>query len=188
MVFISATLLRLNNLGMIERRNAVIAADKAGDPQQIRERLMELQEYVTSHMNTDLGKGVYLTESYNRDSAKALEQASAATNPNSAVYQQASMTCRARFRGSAESFRNDYVQCVVAEVGALSSGSDPASGVGLPKAELYRHDFVSPRWSPDIAGIFVLLTALLLLFIIAKIAFTLMARAILKGHFRQLWS
>lgn len=188
MVFVSATLLRLNNLGMIERRSAVMTADKSGDPQQIETALSELQQYVTNHMNTDLGRGVYLVESYNRDSAKVLQQANDAANPNSAVYQQASVTCRDRFQGGVESFRNDYVQCVLAEVNALSSGADPAGGIGLPKAELYRYDFVSPTWSFDLAGISVLLTTLLLVMIVLKIAFSLIAQSILKRRSKHFYS
>ena len=33
-VFVAATFLRLNNIGMIERRDAVYAADEAGDAAQ----------------------------------------------------------------------------------------------------------------------------------------------------------
>ena len=46
--FISATFLRLNNVGMIERREAVENADKTGD-------IVSLQQRAT-HMNADPGK------------------------------------------------------------------------------------------------------------------------------------
>ena len=49
--FLSATFLRLNNTGMVQRRNAVTAADKVGGAQQIAERIAELQRYSTAHMN-----------------------------------------------------------------------------------------------------------------------------------------
>jgi len=41
--FLSATFLRLNNTGMVQRRNAVAAADKVGDTQQVTERVAGLQ-------------------------------------------------------------------------------------------------------------------------------------------------
>lgn len=54
--FIAATFLRLNNVGMVERRDAVIAADKAGDAAALERRLYDLQRYVSSHMNADPGR------------------------------------------------------------------------------------------------------------------------------------
>ena len=65
--FIAATFLRLNNIGMVQRREAVISADKEGDEEVTINRLYDLQRYVSSHMNTDLGRGVYLEHGFNRD-------------------------------------------------------------------------------------------------------------------------
>jgi hypothetical protein len=123
--FISATLLRLNNIGMVERRQAVYAADEKGDSVEIRNALAELQRYVGSHMNTGLDKGVYLQKSYDRAREAALATAGTAANPNSAIYQQASIECRSRFVGGVQSFRNDYVQCVIEKVASLTQGGDP---------------------------------------------------------------
>jgi hypothetical protein len=180
LAFVSATLLRLNNIGMVELRAAVLKADAGGNQQAIRTSLGNLQQYVSTHMNADLGPGVYLQGSYDRARDTALQAANNSTNPNSAVYQQASIDCRSRFVGGVASFRNDYVQCVVERVGALSQGSDPLNQLNLPKADLYRYDFVSPIWSPDFAGFSVLLAALLMLFIICKILFVGLARLLLR--------
>ena len=54
--FISATFLRLNNVGMVERRESVEHADKAGDIVNLQQRLYDLQRYVSTHMNADPGK------------------------------------------------------------------------------------------------------------------------------------
>lgn len=180
LAFISATLLRLNNIGMIELRSAVLKADDSGDATKIKQSLTDLQQYVNAHMNTDLGPGIYLEKSYDRAREAALNAANSATNPSSAVYQQASIDCRSRFVGGVASFRNDYVQCVVEKVGALNQANDPLQGLNLPKADLYRYDFVSPIWSPDIAGFSVLVTLLLALFIICKIAFTGLVKLLLR--------
>ncbi|MEO5499326.1 MAG: hypothetical protein ABIR46_02415, partial [Candidatus Saccharimonadales bacterium] len=115
-VLLSATFLRLNNLEMVERRNAVIAADETGDKAAIQATVVDLQGYVSRHMNTNLGNGFYLAKSYDRDRDAALANVNQSTNPNSSVYQQASVECRQRFQGGRESFRNDYVQCVVDRV------------------------------------------------------------------------
>lgn len=186
LAFVSATLLRLNNIGMVELRAAVLKADDGGNQQAIKDSLGNLQQYVSSHMNADLGPGVYLQKSYDRARDSALAAANNSTNPNSAVYQQASIDCRSRFVGGVASFRNDYVQCVVERVTALSQGNDPLQQLNLPKADLYRFDFVSPIWSPDFAGFSVLLTALLALLIICKIAFVMIAKLLLRTRRRRI--
>lgn len=186
MVIASATLLRLNNLGMVERRAAVIAADEKGDKEALRARIVDLQTYVSHHMNTSLVGGLYLAKTYERDRDAALAAAeSNSANPNSAVYQQASIECRERFRGGVASFRNDYVQCVVEKVGSMSPQSDPTAGLKLPKADAYRISFAAPLWTPDMAGLSVLICVLLILIIIARLLTLIVLRVLLKRHFRH---
>lgn len=187
LLFVSATLLRLNNLGMVERRQAVVKADKAGDKQKTLEALQELRSYVNSHMNTSLGKGVYLEYSYAADRDAAIERAASAnaTNPNSVAYQQASVECRSRFAGGVESYRNDYVQCVIDRVGALTQAEDPTEGIDLPKADAYRQNFVSPLWSPDLAGLAVLLSLLTALTIVCRLAFIAVAKMLLRKRYQR---
>lgn len=184
MLFVSATLLRLNNLGMIERRQAVLDADKEGNTQKTAEALAELQNYVSAHMNADLSGGVYLESSYGRARDAALQSATNSTNPSSAVYQQASIDCRSRFQGGTDSFRNDYVQCVVARVSALSQGELGSSSLNLPKADAYRHNFYSPRLSFDLAGLSVVLTGVIAVWILAKIIIELITRAVIKRRIK----
>lgn len=185
LIFVSATLLRMNNLGMVERRDAVMSADKAGDTDAIQRSLADLQQYVSGHMNTDMGKGLYLQYSYNRAYDAALTAASEATNPNSAVYQQASIDCRSRFVGGVESFRNDYVQCVLQRVAALAPGTDATASANLPKSDSYRFDYVSPLWSPDFAGLFVLLTGVVLLLILIKATSYAVFRLLVRRYYRR---
>lgn len=180
--FMAATALRLNNLGMVERRDAVYSADKRGDKAQIKSAISELQNYVSSHMNTDLGSGVYLESSYNRARDVALKRAGNASNPNSAVYQKASIECRSRFVGGVASFRNDYVQCVIERVASLNRAADPLNSLQLPRADLYRYDFVSPLISFDLAGILSLATIFLIGVIIARITLVIAYRLLLKTH------
>ena len=177
--FMSATLLRLNNLGMDARRSAVIEADKAGNPERTKAALAELQRYVSSHMNTDLDKGVYLEESYRRDYAAAVAAAASAPSPNSQAYQQAYNDChQPRYL--------DYVQCVSARIEALPEGHQ--ADAKLPNPEAYRHDYASPSWSADLAGLSVALTLLTGLAIIVRVLLYGVARLLLKRHYRQLSS
>lgn len=185
MTIVSATLLRLNNLGMVERRSAVIVADEKGDKEALRASIVDLQTYISHHMNTSLSGGLYLAKTYERDRDAALAAAESATNPNSAVYQQASLECRERFQGGVASFRNDYVQCVVEKVGSMSPQSDPTAGLKLPKGEAYRINFASPLWTPDLAGFSVLICVLLVLAIIIRATSVIILRLLLRKHYRN---
>lgn len=183
-VLVAATLLRLNNLGMVERRDAVIAADKSGDTAETRKAMIELQRYVSSHMNTDLGNGVYLETAYARDRDAAITAAGDSNNPNSAVYQQAAVECRARFQGGVESFRNDYVACVAERVGSLSQGQ-AASALKLPPVDNYRYDYVSPLISFDLAGLAVVFCLLIVVVIISRLIVLVVLRLLLKHRFQS---
>lgn len=183
-MIVSATFLRLNNLGMVERRSAVIKADESGDKTAIKNSLVELQHFMSSHMNTEMNGGVYLSKSYERDRAAVLESASTASNPQSAVYQQASIECRAKWQGGVESFRNDYVQCVIDRVSSLSSASAPV--VKLPRVDNYRYDFSSPLISLDAAGFFVFLTGVTLAIILVRVVSSLILSAVVRKQYHPL--
>lgn len=110
--FIAATFLRLNNIGMVERRAAVISADEEGDDDVTVQRLYDLQRYVTAHMNTNLGQGVYLEASYKRDSRAVLDAASEDSNPNGNIYKKARDICDPQFGG----YSTAYQQCFLREI------------------------------------------------------------------------
>lgn len=184
-MLLSATLLRLNNLGMVERRSAVVSADAKGDETALRESVVELQHYVTGHMNTNLGNGFFLTKTYERDRDAALAAANQTTNPSSAIYQQASVECRSRFQGGRESFRNDYVQCVIERVGTLSPQTDVESTLSLPKADAYKVNFSSPFWSPDLAGLAVAFCVLVTAVIFGRLALLLLLRFLIRKHYQS---
>jgi len=185
-LLVSATFLRLNNLGMDERRQAVIEADQKGDDAATKQALVELQHFVSSHMNTSLEKGVYRVHAYERDRDAALETATNASNPQSEAYKQASVECRARFQGGVESFRNDYVQCVLERVSALSAAGDPATGAHLPQADAYRYDYVSPAWTPDAAGLSLLFCAIVTGVIIVRAVTLGVLYLMLRRRYRSL--
>jgi hypothetical protein len=96
--FVAATFLRLNNIGMVQRREAVINADKAGDEQATIQRLLDLQQFVSAHMNTDLGRGVYLENGYNRDLQNWQTTQYGDSNPNGNIYKKAQEVCAPQFR------------------------------------------------------------------------------------------
>lgn len=179
--FLTATFLRLNNIGMVERRAAVMSADEAGDTEVLTSRLYDLQQYVTRHMNTDLGQGVYLEESYRRDSQAALDAASSDSNPNGNIYQLAQEVCAPRF----STYSTAYLECTTSELAKYPAASELVDAVALPPVNTYLHSFVSPVWSPDFAGFSLLVCVILVLVIIVRIISLAVLRALLNYHYRS---
>ncbi len=139
--------LRDNNLKMIELRQAVYTADEqAGD---IEAPLRELREHVYGHMNTNLSSGpnavhppIQLKYTYER-LVKA--QQAGAGDVNSVIYTQAQQHCERTIpNGVSGSVRLGCIQAYVKQ-------QSPATVDTVPK-NLYQFDFVSPSWSPDLAG------------------------------------
>jgi hypothetical protein len=138
--------LRQNNLHMATLRDAVYAADKNGG--NVQQALQNLQVYVTAHMNTDLSAGpnapyppIQLQYTYDR----AVQADGAAANAeNAKIYTDAQSYCEQKIpNGFSGRYRIDCVQSYV-----------DSHGVKLPNIpdSLYKFDFLSPAWSPDLAG------------------------------------
>ncbi len=146
--------LRRNNEHMQQLRTALYQADKNNSNVQLA--LNNLQAYVVAHMNTNLSTGngsvyppIQLQYTYER-LLQAEEQNVATTN--SGLYTAAQIYCQkidpVDFSG------HNRVPCIEQYV-----SSHGASMPSIPTA-LYEFDFVSPSWSPDLAGWTLLLTAL----------------------------
>lgn len=148
--------LRANNLQMAKLRDAVYAADKNGS--RVTEALQTLQVYVSAHMNTDLSAGpnspyppIQLQYTYDRAVQAAGDAASA---ENSRIYNDAQHYCEQTIpNGFSGSYRISCVQTYIDQ-----------HGVKLPTIPdgMYKFDFLSPTWSPDLAGWSLLATVLLL--------------------------
>lgn len=179
--FVTATFFRLNNIGMVERRSAVLAADGAGNIDVTVNRLYDLQRYVTAHMNTDMGKGVYLEASYKRNVQAAYDRASADSNPNGNIYKKAQDICAPKFTR----WSTAYVQCTTSELAKYPSATNLVDDVKLPKADTYLHVFVSPLWSPDFAGWSVLVCIALVAMIVARLLGLFVLRMILHHHYKN---
>lgn len=139
--------LRANNLRMVELRQAVYEADEQdGD---IEGALRELREHVYGHMNTNLTSGpnavhppIQLKYTYER---LVQAQQSSASASNSTIYTEAQQHCERTIpQGVSGSVRLGCIQAYIKQ-------RSPASVQTVPK-NLYQFDFVSPAWSPDLAG------------------------------------
>ncbi len=172
---LSVFLLRQNNLGMIDAREQVKQAD--ADNKNIKESLINLQAYVTSHMNASLGDGVFLEKSYIRDYQKQLEAAANANNPNSALYAQVEKECHPLF---VQGGHVPYTQCAHDKLSAISPGQDSFAAAAPPSVALYTYNFYSPQWSADPAGVAMLLAlvvcTLIVLRIVAYVTMSLLLR------------
>lgn len=175
---VSAFLLRQNNLRMIELRNLVKKSDE--ENVDVDKALRNLQNYVTSHMNTDLGDGIALQHSYERAYTAAVEAAAKSTNPNAAIYTQVELECRPVYERT-HSFPA-YTQCAHDKLSQLAPGQDALSALKTPSPDLYRFNFTSPVWSPDLAGFAVLVTIFTSIIIMVRVAAYWILRAILRSH------
>lgn len=179
MLFVSATFLRLNNTGMIERRNAVAHADETADEQEISSRIYDLQRYSAAHMNADTGV-FYLQKTYDRNVQDVIAQNSRVSERNKSLNAKAEAVCRPQFSG----YSTGYLQCFLAEL-EKQKGADTLPTVSPPNPALYRYSFISPVWSPDFAGFSVLITLVLMGVIVLRIIVLVILKLLLHHRFRQ---
>lgn len=156
--------LRANDLRMVELRQEVYTADKEnGD---VEGALQNLRAHVYAHMNTELSRGssavyppIQLKYTYQRllDAEQQRVQAGA-----SEVYTAAQRHCEQQnptsFSGGSR------IGCV--EQYISEHRAQPARII--PDA-MYKFDFVSPSWSPDLAGFSLVLTVALLVLLVLRI-------------------
>jgi hypothetical protein len=174
MVFLYAY--RQNNLTMIQLRENVFTADKAdGD---VETALRELREYVYGHMHTELSSGdnpikppIQLKYRYER--LAAAEKAKTDSG-NKDLYATAESICEAKF--PAGQLANGRVQCVQEYV-----SSHAMSTQAVPEG-LYKFDFVSPRWSPDLAGWSLVFTIALTFLALVRVLLEFWFRSQLHRH------
>ena len=180
--FIAATFLRLNSIGMVQRRDAVISADKEGNEQVIVNRLYDLQRFVTTHMNTDLGRGVYLEHGYNRDFQNWQQNQYGDDNPNGNIYKKAQEVCAPQF----QYYSYAYLQCTTNELAKYPAASDPATDTSKPRQEAYIHSFSSPLWSSDFAGWSVVAFGVILLLIVVRLLSIGALQLMLRRNYKRI--
>lgn len=180
--FVAATFLRLNNIGMEQRRDAVYTADKNGNETEIINALSDLQQYVGSHMNTGLDGGVYLKDSYQRAYNRAVSAASSADDPNGNIYQKAAQVCDPQFHY----YTYAYQACFMNELQKYPGSNQLVTQLNLPPPTSFRHDFVSPLWSPDFAGWAVLACIIVALIIVVRLITLGILRLMLHRHYKSI--
>jgi len=144
---VAVVALRSNNEHMITLRQAVYTADKNNT--DINQPLKELQNYVTTHMNTNLSSGpnapyppVQLKYTYERLVAA---NGSAVTAANNQIYTEAQKACEQQ--NSSDFSGRNRVPCIEQYVKSHNAAMPP-----VISDSLYKFSFLSPTWSPDLAG------------------------------------
>jgi len=149
----AALALRHNYMQMTRLRSAVFVADQSGNG--VEESLQKLRKYVGSHMNTNLATsdGVYppIQLKYTYSRLQQAEQDRVNTT-NSQIYTDAQHTCEAQYPGSFSG--GPRVPCI--EQYVKDHGTTART---IPDA-MYKFNFASPTWSPDIAGWLLVLAVL----------------------------
>lgn len=138
--------LRANNQRMLDLRAAVFQTDK--DNGDVEKALRDLRAYVYGHMNTNLASGsnpvkppVQLKYTYERLVASEKQRVADVT---SQLYVDAQVSCEARYQGALTG--TTRLNCIKDYVDARPVLTS------TPPDALYKFDFQSPFWSPDLAG------------------------------------
>ncbi len=142
---ISVYSMRQNNLHMLKLRNDVFKADQQN--KDVETALRNLREYIYSHMNTNLNTDssvkppIQLKYRYDRLVAAQKQQVTAT---NAKVYTAAERACQSLFVNGRAGPAS--APCIKSYVNTHLVKEQP-----IPE-ELYKFDFASPTWAPDIAG------------------------------------
>jgi hypothetical protein len=161
--------LRSNYEHMVTLRTAVYSADQSNG--NVEAALQNLRGYVYGHMNTSLTKGntsiyppIQLKYTYERLSQQAVQASS-----NDQLYTAAQAYCQQQ--DATDFSGRNRVPCIEDYV----TGHGAKKAVTVP-ASLYQFDFVSPVWSPDLAGWSLVVTVLAVISFVG----TLLAERIIR--------
>lgn len=175
---VSVFFLRQNNLKMVVLRNKVIAADERGSGVAVA--LKDLNEHVFSHMNTQIVRPIELVHTYNRQ-AKAAIRAASEANSGRDIYAEATQVCEQRGVPL-----TSIAQCA-ADYATTNSSAVGSKEINLPDKNRFIYTFATPLWTPDAAGISLLITGVLLVWLLLRgteyILVRLVVRRRLKNNF-----
>ena len=187
LLFVDATLLRMDHIKMTELRDAVLEADKNGDDEEISKALEELKRFVFSNIVINIvddngnkkitfGTGPFdLGHQYIRAANKALEEAEKTvavdSNPNGNIYAMASEVCRPQAIANGWNWNDaGYINCMMGEIQKYPAADeiDDTIIVNLPSKDLYRKNYAAPMWAPTLTGFMFLITFIVIVVIFIR--------------------
>lgn len=167
--------LRHNNLKMVELRERVIAADKAGEG--VAESLQNLNEYIFKHMNTQVVRPIELVNTYNRQAEAAIQAAQEGGGRD--IYAEGTAACERR--GIPLS---SIAQCIT-EYANNNASSLAEQNIELPDKDLFIYSFTSPAWTPDLAGFLVILTVVMWLWLLMRLVEYVTVRLVVRYRLKN---
>ena len=187
LLFLDATLLRLDHIRMTELRDAVLAADEAENDEEISRTLEELKDFVFSNIVINViddngeqkvifGTGpFYLEHQYIRKANEALKEAektlASDSNPNGNIYGMASAVCQPQAIANGWTWNDaNFINCMMTEINKYPAADNIQDQIiaSLPSTELFRKNYASPLWAPSLTGIFILITLIVVIIIIIR--------------------
>ena len=195
LLFLDATLLRMDHIKMTNLRDAVLTADEAEDDEAIAKTLEELKNFVFSNIVINVmddngnqrivfGTGpFYLEHQYIRAANKALEEASKVIvsdeNPHGNIYAEASSICQPLAIENGWTWNDaNFINCMMSEIQKYPAADELQSQIvaSLPSTELYRKNYASPVWAPSLTGFLILLTIIVIVVIIIRVLIWIILR------------
>ncbi len=195
LLFIDATLVRLDHIKMTELRNAVLKADETEDDVKTMETLNNLKDFAFSNIvinvrddngeqKIEFGTGpFYLEHQYlrvaNRALAEAEERMSDGSNPNGNIYAEASAICKGQAVANGWTWNDErYINCMMGEINKYPAADnlDNEIKASLPSTELFRYNFASPIWAPTLSGFMILATLIIIVVIFIRFVIWIILR------------
>ena len=142
-----------------KKYDTLLAVDKAGG--NVEQSLFELRSFIYAHMNTTIGSPtgvrppIQLKGTYDRLVQAEKARAAGAKEANANLYTTAQKECEKQIPDGLSG--RGRIPCITDYV---TTHSQPETEQNIPEA-LYQYDFVSPSWSPDVAGYGILVTSVL---------------------------
>ena len=187
LLFLDATVLRLDHIRMTELRDAVLAADEEENDELVVERLNELKDFVFSNVvvNVVESNGIqritfgtgpfYLQHQYVRAANKALEEAkenlASDSNPYGNIYAMASEVCQPQAIANDWSWNDaNFINCMISEIQKYPASEELQDKMiaSLPSTELYRRSYASPIFAPTLGGFMLLITFIIVVVIFIR--------------------
>lgn len=172
LLFIEATLLRVDHIRMTDLKAAVITADEQGDDEALAKSLAELRDFTSTHTvinvvekngksNITFGTGpIYLEQTYIRKASAALAEAEANANtdqnPNGNVFAKAMDVCKPQAINNGWAWNSpEYLGCMTGEIAKYPTSEtvEDTYAASLPSTALFRYEFASPIWTLTPSGI-----------------------------------
>jgi hypothetical protein len=128
-------------------------------------------------MNTTTIRPVELVNAYNRQAERIITAANKSSSKD--VYKEAAAACEQRGIPL-----TSVAQCA-ADYAAKNSPDVGPKKIILPDKNLFTYSFASPRWTPDLAGLSVLLTVVTGVWLIFRAVEYILVRIVIRRRLKH---